>query len=196
MWVDFIPSPLLPWDCQIAIRIGDRSIDIMQLTLEPHLAVEFTGSRRKPILEITAYTVELPAITQGLQHDLQESEYTEPQLVLALDNDTEVAINPYWDKPPLQVVSIESPLFALVLAHHLSVKAFTAHPPPKVLVLEIHGDHYERIGLFPKHMLKKSPRVDFRNRGRPSVVGHSEEETLSDTHLWLRYATKRTILLA
>ena len=195
VWMDFWSRPLVPWDCQITIRDDDRCIDIMQLAQEPDLMADFDGSRGKPLLEITAYTVELPPTTHAGLHQFPNSDRIEPQLVLALDSNTEMVVWPCWDRLPNQENTV-APLFGLILAHDLNVATLTADPPPKIMVLECHGNHYERVGIFPTRISEESQRVQFRSRTMPSLAEHGDGEVSSDTQIWLQHAKKRTILLA
>ncbi|KAF2115799.1 heterokaryon incompatibility protein-domain-containing protein [Lophiotrema nucula] len=190
MWIDFIPRPLVPRDCQIMVRTENQPIDIEQLSEGSHFVAELDGSRGKQILEITAYTVELPPITPS---SIQNMVHNEPQLVLALDNDNEAVIQPYWDKLIMDKTTI--PLLGLIFTHDLSIESWTQYPQPTVMILELNGNYYERVGLFPKNTTAEGPRTHLRTQTMPDLAEYGNGNIPSSTYVWLQNAAIRRILL-
>lgn len=201
-WLDDLPRPLVPRDCQLALQIDDRFRDIEWFAEEHHATDYPDESERGHILRVMAYTVELPQIVDNWQFDTGARTY-EPCFVLAVDHATEIVVQPYWDKVMTQE-DPKSSMLGLVFAHDLSVKAFYTYSPPMVMVIESHGDHYVRTGLFPRKLeAKKGLRTNERFKRTqvlPRTTSNSStdqaRERTSHTYLWLRDAKKEVILLA
>jgi hypothetical protein len=146
------------------------------------------GLDKTQLLEITACIVNLP-FKMG-SSSMKDASRT-LCITLLIDHETEMVIHPRMDTATADL-QVEDYFTGLILDSETNIESAKRNKfEPIVLILESHGNHYERVGSFQFVVRRPGLFSDIdEHTARADPIPGSMDEDESNTWLWLRDAKR------